>query len=482
MFTLLLLTSQVGLATPHVLFQQDFTSSSTVSSYVATSPSTGQFNAITAGTGTSVSIASGSLKYTRTSGTATFTRSTDISPVPPTLSYQFTVTVTNGTATTRAAEFQIGSGFTTANSLAGASSCYGRLGLDISGSGSFTLRNMSGLTGTPYAGSFSGTQTVTWVLNNSGGSISYLNPSGGTTTLGNDKMDVYVGTTLVFDELSATTPNLSMTDLKFGFTAGSGDIALDDLDLTFATTYVACPPSTDTKNTDIDQCYATFAPTVPVLYEGRSCFGGSSLAELSADGGSSYDVVALNAIPSLQFVGGTWDFSWRLTDGCGNISYCAQSVTVIDNQGPTFYQADNVTPVNCSPTISFSRNVDASICTYTVVAGDAADFDRLIIHDNCIDDASLVLSASLSGATTASGLSTLVGEVLNKGTTTVTWTANDGTNSSTCSFTIVVGDNQLPSINCVGDQSVNPDAGVCTYTHSGTAWNATVRRSLSLTP
>src|SRR5688500_19783640 len=42
-----------------------------------------------------------------------------------------------------------------------------------------------------------------------------------------------------------------------------------------------------------------------------------------------------------------------------------------------------------------------------------------------------------------------------------------------CSFDVTVEDEENPVISCVSDQPVTTNAGVCTYTHEGTAWNAT---------
>src|SRR5690606_12780794 len=45
--------------------------------------------------------------------------------------------------------------------------------------------------------------------------------------------------------------------------------------------------------------------------------------------------------------------------------------------------------------------------------------------------------------------------------------------TSTCSFTVTVEDNEAPEITCVGNQTPAPDVA-CTYTHSGTSWDAVV--------
>src|SRR5688572_26057628 len=79
----------------------------------------------------------------------------------------------------------------------------------------------------------------------------------------------------------------------------------------------------------------------------------------------------------------------------------------------------------------------------------------------------------LTGATTGMGTS-LNDVVFNLGVTTVTWTATDGSsNIDVCSFDVTVTDDENPEISCVADQPVTTDEDECTYTHIGTAWNAT---------
>lgn len=215
------------------LFTQDFSGSTTVSDYVnATNPNNGQFNAIgTANANTTVSINSGSLQFNRTTltgGTGSFSRTTDFNPVPTSLIYKVDITVSgNTTAQTTAAVFQVGSGFRTTNSAEANANVYARFGVNLSATnGCFLIRDLTALTN---SAEFCGTQTITFVLNNTGGTLSYTAPDGTTQTIANDTQDIYVGTTLVFNDAPVTTPTQSITDLKFAFTAGIGTIQLDNL-------------------------------------------------------------------------------------------------------------------------------------------------------------------------------------------------------------------------------------------------------------
>ena len=130
-------------------------------------------------------------------------------------------------------------------------------------------------------------------------------------------------------------------------------------------------------------------------------------------------------------------------------------------------------------------NADAGVCTYTVTGTESPDWDATAT-DNCsVSD----LYYTLTGATTGGGsisFTSLDGVVFNLGTTTVTWTAVDTSgNTDVCSYTVTVLDTQNPVISCPsnGNQTVNADAGACTYTVTGTespGWDATATDNCSV--
>src|SRR5690606_39829861 len=62
----------------------------------------------------------------------------------------------------------------------------------------------------------------------------------------------------------------------------------------------------------------------------------------------------------------------------------------------------------------------------------------------------------------------------NLGVTTVTWTATDGSsNTDVCSYDVTVEDNIGRVLICGLVKRKDTMPGVCTYKHSGTAWDAT---------
>jgi hypothetical protein len=213
------------------LFSQDFSSSTVVADYVSATPNNGQFNAISSsGAGTVVSINGGTLQFARTANAGSFSRTTDFSPTPSSIIYRIDITVSGNTAAaTSAAIFQVGSGFGTANSPESNANTYARFGINLSATaGCFSIRDITN--GTTSA-EFCNTQTITWVLNNTGAALSYNAPDSTIQTVANDTADLYVGTTLVLNDVPVQTATQVITDLKFAFVGGTGTIQLDNVQI-----------------------------------------------------------------------------------------------------------------------------------------------------------------------------------------------------------------------------------------------------------
>jgi hypothetical protein len=161
------------------------------------------------------------------------------------------------------------------------------------------------------------------------------------------------------------------------------------------------------------------------------------------------------SLAGVTFNPGISTISWTITDGSGNTATCNHTVTVSDNENPI---------INCVGNQIVSTDPGVCVYTHSGTAWNATG------SDNCIVNSIIYV---LTGVTTGTG-TTLSGVIFNLGITTVAWTITDGSgNTASCSYTVTVEDNELPTINCVSDQTVSADAGVCFYTHYGTAWNAT---------
>ncbi len=228
---LLVILVEASTANAAVLFQQDFSASAAVSSYaIASTPNNGQWNSIsTSGTGVKLSITSGKLVFTRTLANAgSCSRTTDFSGPPASLFYKFDLSLSGtASAATSAGTWQVGSGFGTTNSTEADASTHSRVALNTtSTSGQFVLRKLDGTAAN--SSTFSGTQTIRWVINNSGGSLTYLAPDGTDEAVANDTWDLWVGTTKAFNDVPATTASQSLADMKFTLSGGKGAIGMDN--------------------------------------------------------------------------------------------------------------------------------------------------------------------------------------------------------------------------------------------------------------
>ncbi|MBL0315845.1 MAG: HYR domain-containing protein [Flavobacteriales bacterium] len=134
-----------------------------------------------------------------------------------------------------------------------------------------------------------------------------------------------------------------------------------------------------------------------------------------------------------SFPVGSTNVVWTVTDASGNMATCTQVVTVLDIQLPTITCPGDVTV-----------NADDAACAATGV-----DLGSPITADNCT-------VASVTSDAPAS---------FPVGSTNVVWTVVDiNGNSATCTQVVTVHDNQLPTITCPGDVTVNADDAACAAT------------------
>lgn len=223
------------------LFEQDFSASSTVSDYVYTTANETQFDEIlsTGITPTAPSISSGQLRINGTSGTSksNFTRTTDFIATPGLAVVKFDITFSSvTTGANQSAIFYLGTGFSTATSGVPptATAAHSRLqfATSASSSGGFQIRNAAttnvGPDGT-NATYFTGKKTITYVVNNSGASVTYTAPDGTSETVGDDKEDVWVGTTRAINDDGAWGPTKALTDFALYYLNGNMIIDIDNI-------------------------------------------------------------------------------------------------------------------------------------------------------------------------------------------------------------------------------------------------------------
>jgi gliding motility-associated-like protein len=127
--------------------------------------------------------------------------------------------------------------------------------------------------------------------------------------------------------------------------------------------------------------------------------------------------------------------NWTVTDIHGNVSLCSMTVTVTDDEDPV---------ITCPADIL--QTADAGVCEAAVTV------DPIIASDNCTID---TIVNDYNGTSDAS-------DVYPVGTTTVTWTVTDlAGNTSVCTMSVTVTDDEDPVIACPADITQTADAGVC---------------------
>ena len=157
---------------------------------------------------------------------ASFSRAADLSPAPNAILCTFNVSISDlgpGEATSQV--LRMGWDFGASNADESDLHTYAALGLVAAPAGNgFQLRNRVGAENSP---AFSGTQAVSWMINNSGRAMSYSAPDGRVETVADDRMDVWVGRDRVFDDILAANPAGRITDLKWYWSRGSGVTTFD---------------------------------------------------------------------------------------------------------------------------------------------------------------------------------------------------------------------------------------------------------------
>jgi gliding motility-associated-like protein len=133
-----------------------------------------------------------------------------------------------------------------------------------------------------------------------------------------------------------------------------------------------------------------------------------------------------------QFPVGTTTVTYTVTDISGNTTTESFTVTVNDNEAPE---------ISCPANISIDTETGVS---YAIV-----DFENATATDNC------EVTVEQTGGPVS-------GSQFEIGTTTITFTATDAAgNTSECSFTVTVEDNEDPTIVCQDDIQISNDEDIC---------------------
>ncbi len=231
----------------------------------------------------------------------------------------------------------------------------------------------------------------------------------------NDASDTYdVGTEIV---------TYTVTDIYGNSIVCSFSVTITDDEIPSIT----CPADI-TQTADAGECEAGVTIALPVVDD--NCDVDMILHVLSTD---TNDVQMGDA--SGDFAVGTTEVTYAVIDIHDNYNICFFTVTITDDEDPTI-----TCPANQVV------NTDPNVCTRAIVIAVPGT------GDNC-SVASVV--NDYNGTNNAS-------DTYNLGLTTVTYTVTDiHSNSTTCSFTITVNDQQVPTITCPDDIIQSADPGLC---------------------
>jgi hypothetical protein len=155
-------------------------------------------------------------------------------------------------------------------------------------------------------------------------------------------------------------------------------------------------------------------------------------------------------ISGIAFNVGVSTVMYTVTDPDANSDFCSFTVTILDVTPPV---------IDIDDCVDFSDVAAPDSCSK--VPGTLIDPD---FSDTCWPKDSLILSYSISGATTGSGLGSVAGVSFNVGLSTVTYTVSDPDgNTDDCTFTVRIFDVTPPDINISGCQDVSDttDADNC---------------------
>ncbi|MDO8367964.1 MAG: HYR domain-containing protein, partial [Saprospiraceae bacterium] len=177
--------------------------------------------------------------------------------------------------------------------------------------------------------------------------------------------------------------------------------------------------------------------------------------EFTSAGGVGSDNCGLNegsfGMVSQSQIGNVYTRTYRIFDNCDNMGQCTQTVTVVDNVLPVI--------TYCPSNLTLNNDVD--LCSAV------ATWSPATATDNC----GAVTVTQTTGP--ASGSTVNVGSPV-----TITYKATDASgNMATCSFTVSVVDEQLPTISCAGSGDfvdVFTNQGNCSHTVNNNALNASV--------
>jgi hypothetical protein len=216
------------------IFSQNFNSSTNLTDYYNSTPSANQFRLIsTTNSKSTVSVATNKLIFSKIADTTTQAyaeRNVDFVSIPTAIKLQFSFSVTGGSAATSMFLLAVGSNVTNGSTPPTLSNIFARIAINTTNnSGEFVIRDIKNTTNGIHI--FTGTQTITWILNHYGNTLNYSAPDGSLESIADGKADLWVGNIKEFDDISTDNSSVNLARFKFytnSWTNGTS-IMIDDI-------------------------------------------------------------------------------------------------------------------------------------------------------------------------------------------------------------------------------------------------------------
>lgn len=246
--------------------------------------------------------------------------------------------------------------------------------------------------------------------------------------------------------------NVGVTYVTYYFTDPDGNEATCDFEVTILD---VTPPvitagcTSVTEYADPDNC--SKIPTTliaPDYYD--TCWPKDSL-DLTYTITGATTASGSGIVTGIAFNVGVSFVTYTVTDPDGNTAQCTFTVTIVDVTPPV---------IDINGCISVSEYAAPDSCSKIPVTITDPDY-----NDTCWPKDSLLLSYTITGATTGAGTGSVIGLSFNVGVSTVTYTVEDPDgNTDDCSFNVTIIDITPPEIDIFGCQDVTDttDAGNCT--------------------
>jgi len=212
---------------------------------------------------------------------------------------------------------------------------------------------------------------------------------------------------------------------------------------------ITCPASLTVPTAPNSCTSALINLTLPAAND--NCTTGLTVVETN----NIYVTLVAQPPRSMAFPLGGTTFYFRATDASSNTATCAFTITVTDQQAPSF-------GTTCPANQTFVANINTN-CSYTYTWTLPTATDNCVSPTVTLPPTFTPLNATVAPTVTSNNTGTF-----NEGTTRVIYTATDGaSNTATCSFTVTVTNSTPPAITCPAIQPVVVSAGpstTCTYT------------------